>query len=276
MMITTQQQSHDLVRDGALFRCQVCGMTWKSRSQTTCRGVPVYHVWKAIPAGLHTKTQLSRERLLIPEGVQPVALMIGEHDEYWLYCRESAIPMPPKVERTPRDYSTRFEKRYPDRRAAYADAGEALFHLNRYAKHETCSEKHQDAIYDLKNRLCHKLYQEGFCSEAIHIKSPPIEDECWNCDGTGLHWSGEACRKCGGTGVYRTKTRGYWAFRFLVDGREFAWHQPERLAPWAKPLGEQTQHEVEIEEKPVALKAAKFAEAKALIAWVLNGTQEPL
>ena len=47
-------------------------------------------------------------------------------------------------------------------------------------------------------------------------------------------------------------------------------HQPAHLADWAQPVGEEQPHEVIREEKPVALPARKFAEAKALLAWVVE------
>jgi hypothetical protein len=196
------------------------------------------------------------------------------YEFYELYRREDAVP---KLERKPRDYNSIFEKRYPDRQSALKDAAEALFNLNRYAKHETCADDHQALIYELKNRFIEYLWQMGYCTESVHIRSVPIEYECFRCEGSGIHWeSGEDCRKCQGTGIYRTKTRPYWAIRFVIDGREFAWHQPEALASWARPIGEQVQHDVEIEEKPVALPALKFAEAKALIAWTLHLNVEEL
>lgn len=234
--------------------------------------LPVYWRWNTVPAVLATRTQLKEERLQVSTGVQPVALKKSRHPsrEFALYRREDAVPLPPKVERKPRNYYTLFEKRYSDRHAVLKDAAKALFNLNRYAKHETCSALHRELINALKNQFVHHLWQVGYCTEAIHIRSMTIENECYRCEGEGVLWSGNSCPKCNGTGIYRTQTRSYWAFRFVVDGCGYAWHQPEHLAGWAHPIGEQKQHDVESEEKPVAPPSARFAEAKALVAWVLN------
>ena len=230
---------------------------------------PIYRSWEAVSrAGLYTRTQLHSERLLLPEGTQPVAWFHDRRHQdkvYGLYRRDQAQPMPPK--REPKDYAPVFARRYPNRRAAYQAACEALFSLNRWTKHSGCPLKHRDLIYDLKSRWLHKLWREGFCTGAIEARSPERVYTCWECDGEG-------CYRCE-DGVYRRSGgRAYWAFRFSIDNRPFSWHQPAHLCPWAEPRGEEQRHDVLREEKPVALASRHFAVAKALLAWVLEENQE--
>jgi hypothetical protein len=236
----------------------------------TTLALPTYSFWEAVAqADLYTKTQLRAERLLLPEGTEPVAFFAGYwhgYQTYPLYRRDQALPMPPK--REPKDYAPVFEQRYPNRRAAYLSACNALFSLNRHAKHASCTLAHRNAIYDLKTRWIARLWREGFCTGAIEAHSPERERICWEC-------GGEGCYRCDGTGVYqKSGGRSYWALRFVIDERSFAWHQPAQLCPWASPVGDEQPHAVLAEEKSVALAARHFAVAKALLAWVLENEKE--
>lgn len=234
--------------------------------------LPTYYVWDKVPEDLHTKTQLLKERLSLPEDAQPVAIMRStlRRMDYYLYRREDAAPMPPKREARTKDYTTVFEKRYPSRRAAYLDASTALFELNRYAKHDQCSQSHKDTIYALKDRWIAMLYQQDFCIEAIKINTPLKIGVCFRCDGDGFDDFGEHCWKCGGSGNYRSGGREFWALRFLVDNQQFAWHQPGTLKFKVNEVSKKEEREVIAEEMPVSLSPRKFAEAKALIAWCLS------
>ena len=229
---------------------------------TATETLPTYTDWSAIPAELATRTQLRADRLFLPPDVQPVALMQAHYDTYKLYRRADALPMAPKRER--HDYTPDFTRRYPTRRAAYLQACEACFELNKYAKHATCSRAHQTLIYDLKTRFVAKLWREGFCTGAIQAETPRHQHTCWECDGEG-------CYRCNMTGIFRESGgKPFWALRFVVDGKTFAWHQPARLCPWASAFGDEQPHAVLAEERPVALAARNFAQAKALLAWVLE------
>lgn len=221
------------------------------------------------------KTQLQQQRLVLPDGAQPVAIKRDNHHpaDYFLYRQEDAVPVKRRAPQ-PKDYASQFARRYPSRRSAYVDACQALFELNRYAKHDTCSPKHQDAIYRLKDAWIKKLYQEGFCTEAFPLITAELELECRRCEGSGEDEDGYRCKKCSGTGIYRVPGGAYWAFRFLVDAEDFAWHQPMPLPFVAQPLGTSRPHEVLGEERPVSLAANKFAQAKALIAWCLEEDSE--
>lgn len=221
-----------------------------------------YNRWSHVPPTLATKTQLARERLYLPDDAIPVAEFSSVYGHWALYRRDQALALPPpKVRR--RDYTSMFEEKYPDRRAAYLEACEMCFQMNRYAKWPSCKPSHREQIYRLKNALLQKLWSEGFCISAHKAFSPKKVLICNLCQGDG-------CYRCE-DGVYRTVGgNAYWALRFRVDGRMFAWHQPTHLAEWAFAVGEADPHEVRREEKPVDMPAKRFAEAKALIAWVVE------
>lgn len=234
--------------------------------------LPVYTSWERIPSGLCTKTQLLKERLVLPEDAQPLGYKKSTMPVryYALYPRECAVEMPAKQERQPRDYVSIFVRRYVSKRDAYLAACEALFSLNRYAKHESCSDKHKKTIYALKSAWIRCLYEQGFCVDVFEAKTPERAGLCFRCSGEGFDEFGEECYKCGGTGEYRSGGRVYWSFRFLVDGKSFAWHQPAPLSFVVTPTRTDIEHEVIAEEKPILLAQGKMAEAKALIAWCLS------
>lgn len=163
------------------------------------------------------------------------------------------------------------EARYPAWRDALPDAAEACFALNRYAKHATCSEDHRDEIYRLKGGLVRVLYLLGLAAE---VKRHVLELdglECWGCDGVGTRWDGDDCYRCGGTGWYRKQqTRVFVAFRFQVGGRAYCWHQPGHLVNWPYEVTAQdSAWEPDGTEKPVPIPASRFADAKALVGWVV-------
>ncbi len=164
-----------------------------------------------------------------------------------------------------------FAARYPDWRAALLPAVEALFNLNRYAKWPRCSAAHRREIYELKNGLVRWLCWGGYCVAAVRhrVHREASQGECYGCDGLG-------CERCRYTGEYRQSRAPlvYIAFRFEIEGQKFAWHQPQALVTWPVtltplPAGEAPTWEPE-GEKPVALSSGQFADAKALVRYVLE------
>lgn len=228
-------------------------------------GLPVYVSWDKIPTGLHTKTQLLKEQLAPLEDAQPLAYKKSTMPVRYfaLYDKTCAVALPPKRVSKPRDYASRFARRYASKRDAYVAACEALFNLNRYTKHERCTRKHREMIYTLKSAWIRRLYEQGFCVDAFEAKSPENVGVCFRCSGEGFDDFGEECFKCDGTGEY-------WSFRFVVDGHSFAWHQPAPLSFLPIPTRANVEHEVLAEEKPVLLASQKMSEAKALISWCLG------
>ncbi len=183
--------------------------------------------------------------------------------------------------RRPVDYAEVFAARYGDPTAALADACESMFLLNRHAKR--LSRNNADQVYGLKNRFLEKLWTQGFCASAsIHL-SPTRDLECHSCEWTGeSHFDDDlfddesylsepgVCRRCYGTGIYRTRGgKPYWAFRFVVGDKGYSWHQPTHHTLWAEPVGDpRPDHEVLAVAK--ATKRFKITEAKALITWVVD------
>ena len=91
--------------------------------------------------------------------------------------------------------------------------------LNVLAREKRLRKVAPRGFYCCKNELIKYLYTHGYCREVLeHVQ----KFECWNCDGDG-------CYRCD-NGVYK---RIYlYAFKFLVGGRCFKWHQPQSLVDY--------------------------------------------
>jgi hypothetical protein len=158
-------------------------------------------------------------------------------------------------------------RRFPDPRRAVPAAAEALFQLNRYAKHRRCAWEHQQEIYSLKNRFVELLCALGHCTGAReHVSDRPVR-ACWcTVDEYGV------CTKCGrADGDDGAGRETLVAFRFVVEGKAYCWHQPEDLVMWDYEVTDAAEAwQGERDEKPVALPARQFAQARALIAFVVD------
>lgn len=171
--------------------------------------------------------------------------------------------------RTPVDYAGRFIRRYGQPDKALPDAAEAMWNLNRYAKHRCCRPSNRSEIYELKNDLVRLLYARGFCADAYrHVKRLPAR-ECWRCDGSGAGWDGDPCPRCNGTGVYGTSCdRVSIVFRFEIDGHRYTWHQPEKLVNFTFTLTKADAPMCDVEVKPLEIPRGQLARCKALVRWV--------
>lgn len=245
---------------------------------------PVYRGWDHVPNGLCTKTAFRLMRLVLDPDRKPDAYCKTRAGTYALFDSGFAVEMP--APRKGRDYAAIFHERYYGGWwMGVQDACEALFQLNRWAKHYDCPPRQKTEVYALKNRFLQMLWELGYCEQAYLAHTPKRELTCYGCDGTGrrtYYDCGETdeCWRCNGTGIYRTVGGNpYWALKFRVGvGHEesrvnvFSWHQPAHLAPWALAKGEQPE-----EVKPltrtieqVTLAKRKRPEAKALIKWVTD------
>lgn len=174
------------------------------------------------------------------------------------------------------DYAARFAKRYGTPQDALLDVADAMFNLNRYAKHETCRAGNRTEIYDLKSRFIKWLYDQGYCQSCyLHI-TVGNSVTCWGCDGTGLwsSWDGfdiDRCRKCDGTGRYKKKKFEFAVFRFVIDDHPFCWHQPtEKLTFSPNYTSDQPTAMNETETKPLEIAYRKLTESKQLVKWFLQ------
>jgi hypothetical protein len=157
--------------------------------------------------------------------------------------------------------------RYSDWRDAVLPAAEALFNLNRYAKWDRCAVSHRREIYGLKNDFIRLLYDKGYAVQVLKHKVERDDLECRACDGFG-------CERCEYTGIYRKGTPlVYIAFRFKIGEQFFAWHQPQEQITWKVEIRQSDNSGAapwEPEgEKPVSLSPRHFADAKALVRYVL-------
>jgi hypothetical protein len=209
--------------------------------------------------------------------VEPVKVVRNPHyrnQQSYLYDKEQIhnLRNTPEVlalkptKRKPKDWSGIFYKRYPDETDAINAACFALFNLNRYAKHQSCSKRNKEEVYILKNKLIEWLYHAGYCqSVGIH---KPIEKECFTCYGSGQWHDGSECFKCDGTGIY--KGASFFVFRFNVDGQNYCWHQPMESISFHPDITSATDTINETEVKPLEISKSKLAESKALLKWVIE------
>jgi hypothetical protein len=156
----------------------------------------------------------------------------------------------------------KFAKKYQTWETALGDGCDALFNLNRYAKHRSCSLAHKRDIYFLKNEMIRLLYQHGYCVECYQ-HSVKVDDRArfWRA-GARFHGSGVV------------KTLRFVVFRFLVESASFTWHQPEDYVDFSYVLTHpEADWKPSDEEKEVSLSATKFAEAKDLLRWMISQKQ---
>jgi hypothetical protein len=199
----------------------------------------------------------------------------------------------------------RLARRYPDPHQAIPAAAEALFSLNRYTKRSRCNREHRDEIYALKSDLVRLLYARGYASDVHeHHRDRPGRLCRRGCrpmtaeqlaafdamprvqvdhdhDTSRLHshhnddegeWFDDVCRRCEGTGWYRRPgTDVFVVFHFQVEGQFYCWHQPVEWVDWPYEVTAEAQPWSNVqEEKPIVIPARKFANAKALIRFVVD------
>ena len=170
---------------------------------------------------------------------------------------------------SPKDYSVTFAKRYatPHDDDAIAAACEALFNLNRYTRHTTCSDANREEIFDLKTSFIERLYTaERFTDRVEKLTKTLPEKACFGCDGSG-------CERCEHTGIFaKARDVASYVFTFTVNGRRYTWMQPDRVMAF-EPRVEETKPETGAAREmdlSINIPRSKLAEAKALIRWVLG------
>lgn len=178
-------------------------------------------------------------------------------------ARESKGGKPPK------DYVSVFEKRYGNPEAALPAACEALFNLNRYTRHPTCSGANRTEILDLKTKLVEHLYSlEKYTDRVEKLTKTLPAKECFDCEGAG-------CERCDHTGEYapaRDVASYVFTFGGFPDGQRYTWMQPDHVMTF-EPRVEATRADDgkprEL-EKTLNIPRSKLAEAKALVRFALR------
>lgn len=192
-------------------------------------------------------------------------------------CKAAAVSRSDEArERREQNQYAGFTRKYGSPKAALADACEAMFNLNRYAKHRSCTGDHAAEIYRLKHDLIRLLYTDGYC---VGCHEHVVEGKkCFKCDGTGFSSGASAdyddeydgCERCGGSGLYK-EPKPFVVFRFGVAKKNYCWHVPrDRVNFEFNTTAEESSWEPTSEEKPINIRASAFARAKTLIRWVLR------
>ena len=156
---------------------------------------------------------------------------------------------------------------YSTWREALLSAVAALYSLNRYAKHVSCSGLTKFEIYRLKNQFLELLYMHGYCTASwVHRIELPAQ-LCRECSGDG-----ERCGHCCGSGIWReAKTLEFWCFRFAVEGKSYCWHQPRSTVKFSPTESVPPQDwDGPSPEQPYAMLSFRVNECKQLLQWVID------
>jgi hypothetical protein len=238
----------------------------------SCESVANPHYRSGPPSRMYLRADV--EALAASDKVQARLAAKAERDE----------PEAKQARREARE--AKITRRFCSWKDALLPACEAMFNLNRYAKHDSCRSREE--IYDLKNQLVALLYQQGACIECLAHERHLPEKICRACDGTGVSErdpyldeieedfgvelvgnTDEKCLRCRGTGIYLpAKTLRDIAFKFMVCGRMFAWHQPDDLIDFEYEISA-TEQGCPAEENPLEMSTAKMREGKVIIRYVL-------
>ena len=217
--------------------------------------------------------------------IEPISRYINPHNKklfIYLYDKayieslkdvEKVKSLIPK-KRDPKDWNGIFYSKYTaaNDTKAISDVCQALFNLNRYAKHGTCSKSNKEEIYSLKNDVVRILYQAGYCiSTTRHIKETDSR-ECRYCYGPGLR-QGNECYDCDGMGTVNLDPYRFIVFVFNVNNERYVWHQPEERIQFSIQVGEDSEEINETEVKPINIPKNGLSEGKALLRWFISNNK---
>lgn len=182
-------------------------------------------------------------------------------------------------ERKARARDRRFNNRFPNWREALPDAAEAMFNLNRYAKHSSCKRENRTDIYALKNRILKLFHFLGFC-ETAHLHTVPVLGKrCYSCSGSGYSDDNAGfydidgiCHNCDGSGWYEYPfTAEFVCFKFLVADKHYIWHQPKGSIDFEYQLVDApTDWVPDKGEKALNIARADLSKAKQVLRFVLK------
>lgn len=170
-----------------------------------------------------------------------------------------------------RDWLAVMQERYESPAAAIPDAARALFNLNRYARHTSCSRAHRQEVLDLKSAFVTMLYKaERYTDRVVEVRRHLPEKVCVRCDGLG-------CDRCEDTGVYQEarEVRSY-VFTFTIGSDRYTWVEPDFAIDFTPRVEESRVDSGPTRQLETALDlpARKFAEAKALVRYAIAGAVE--
>jgi len=175
--------------------------------------------------------------------------------------------------KAPKDYKAAFDKRYRSPEDALPDACEALFNLNRYTRHPTCTSEHRENIFDLKTDFIERLYcLERFTDRVEKLTKLLPQKECF-CEGWQADCEGhEKCEKCDGTGIFQeAREVASYVFTFTVGKQRYTWMQPDFAMTFTPRVEETRRDDGKRRELDSTLNIPRggLAEAKALVRYAL-------
>ncbi len=101
--------------------------------------------------------------------------------------------------------------------------------LNVYIKQPEALYSEKEIVYDMKNRLIAWLYLNNFCNWVCEQKQILKCNNDIHIFGGGMEDDPESfCEECNGTGVY--KTVNLYLYGFVMDRKQWSWHQPQEDA----------------------------------------------
>lgn len=248
---------------------------------------------------VYARTDAKKRRLRLKADAEPAYYRGTRYGDYPVYAESDYEPMPRKMKRIQNPLAhvrrakartkakaRRLTNRYPHWRDALPDAAEAMFNLNRYAKHRSCTQENREDIYDMKNRLVRLLYKLGMC-ESAHLHQVPMPGKpCYGCNGTGkatrkfdrLDYEEEdfddsdlTCYRCGGSGWYQQPTTfENICFKFSIGGKPYCWHQPKGSVDFEYRLVEASNDWVPDQgAKELTIPRSRLSKAKEVVHYVL-------
>lgn len=173
--------------------------------------------------------------------------------------------------REKKDWNKIFDAKYnsPRNENALTDVCIALFNLNRYAKHKSCTRRNKEEIYNLKNEVIRILYQSGYCVSTYKHILEFESKECRTCNGTGMK-RGVFCYDCEGSGEITFDPSEFIVFVFGINNEKYVWHQPEEYIRFSFELTGNEEKINKTEEKPIDIPKRKLSDFKALLKWFVG------
>jgi len=166
-----------------------------------------------------------------------------------------------------KDWPAFMAARYGSPEAAIPDAAQALFNLNRYTRHRTCSEPHRDEILQLKARFIRMVYLRQKYTDRVEKLVRAVPEQACSCEGLQPN-----CEKCGETGVFREEqTVATYVFYFTIGDRTYCWMQRRDELDFSVQVDETKPDDGHRgRDQTLNIPRKKLAEAKAIVAFAIG------